>query len=124
MAHMALPLELGDAWRSWCNPLGEDSRDTHFDLALFAAAWRGYARVMSTTLTGEERAHLVPGIATICLELSARFLRDVLEDRYFGWDASRFPSRAAHNQVRAEGQAALFRSLMAQRKEAEQLLAA
>jgi len=124
MAHMPLPFELGDAWRSWCNPLGEDVSKAGFELEPFGAAWRGYAGVMGQAITDEERTLLVPGVATICLELSARFLRDVLEDRYFGWDRARFPSRAAHNRVRAEGQASLFRSLMAQRAAAERLLAA
>ena len=113
LAEMILPYELGDAWRSWCNPLGEDDAQARFDVALFDAAWRGYMGEM--TITPDERALLVPGIQTICLELSARFARDVVEDKYFGWDASRFPSRAAHNLVRAQSQVALYRSLTAQR---------
>ena len=122
LAEMPLPLELGDAWRSWCNPVGEDRAETRFELPLFAAAWRGYASEMGRSLRPEERALLVPGVLTICLELSARFARDVLEDRYFGWDPKSFSSRAAHNLVRAEGQASLYRSLLAQRAEAEALL--
>jgi len=115
LAEMPLPYELGDAWRSWCNPLGEDDVYAHFDGALFNAAYAGYDDEMGAVITNEERALLVPGILTICLELSARFARDVLEDKYFGWDATRFPSRAAHNLVRAQSQAALYRSLAGQR---------
>jgi len=115
LAEMALPFELGDAWRSWCNPLGEDDEHARFDPALLAAAWRGYRGPMAGTLSAAERELLVPGILTICLELSARFARDVLDDEYFGWDATRFSSRAAHNLVRARGQASLHRSLAAQR---------
>jgi Ser/Thr protein kinase RdoA (MazF antagonist) len=115
LAEMALPYELGDAWRSWCNPLGEDVEETRFEPALLQAAFRGYRGPMGGLITTEERELLVPGILTICLELSARFARDVLEDQYFGWDAARFPSRAVHNLVRARGQAALYRSLAAQR---------
>lgn len=120
LGHMAMPFELGDAWRSWCNPLGEDDAGARFELPLLAAAWRGYAGAMQ--LSGEERALLVPGILTICVELSARFLRDVLDDTYFGWDPARFPSRAAHNQRRADSQLALARSLQTQQLEAERIL--
>jgi Ser/Thr protein kinase RdoA (MazF antagonist) len=120
LAEMPLPFELGDAWRSWCNPVGEDSVETRFEGALFAAAWRGYATQMQ--VAPAERALLVPGVLTICLELAARFACDVLEDRYFGWDQARFPSRAAHNLVRAQGQAQLYRSLFAQRAATEALL--
>ena len=116
LAEMPLPFELGDAWRSWCNPLGEDDVYAHFDAALFHAAYAGYDDGMGAVITNEERALLVPGILTICLELSARFARDVLEDKYFGWDAARFSSRAAHNLVRAQSQAALYRSLAGQRE--------
>ncbi len=122
VCHMPLPFELGDAWRSWCNLVGEDATDTRFELPLFLAAWEGYAPHMSAVITPEERERLVPGIMTICLELSARFARDVLEDRYFGWDPQCFASRAEHNWVRARSQATLYRSLAAQRAEAERAL--
>lgn len=122
MGHMRLPFELGDAWRSWCNPIGEDRPDTRFDLQLFVASWAGYAPHMSALILPEERDLLVAGIMTICLELSARFARDVLEDRYFGWDPQRFVSRSAHNLVRAEGQAALYRAVAEVRGEAERVL--
>ena len=120
LGHMAMPFELGDAWRSWCNPLGEDDADARFELPLLQAAWRGYASAMP--LTDDECALLVAGILTICVELSARFLRDVFDDSYFGWDPTRFPTRAAHNQRRAESQLALARSLQAQQLEAERIL--
>ena len=120
LGHMPMPFELGDAWRSWCNPLGEDDPDARFELPLLSAAWQGYASTMQ--LTDDERELLVAGILTICVELSARFLRDVLDDRYFGWDPARFASRAEHNQVRARSQLALARSLRDQRQGAEAAL--
>ena len=43
LGRMPLPLELGDAFRSWCNPAGEDNRQSAFALDLFAAAVDGYA---------------------------------------------------------------------------------
>jgi Ser/Thr protein kinase RdoA (MazF antagonist) len=124
LARRELPYELGDAWRSWCNPAGEDTPDTRFDLPLFAAAWRGYHALARAWLSPDERALLVSGVLTVTVGLAVRFCTDTLEERYFGWDPARFPSRAAHNWVRAQGQAALARSLLAVRGEAERVIAA
>jgi hypothetical protein len=52
---------------------------------------------------------------TVCVELAARFCVDAVEDRYFGWDSERFSSRREHNLVRARGQLALARSVIADR---------
>jgi Ser/Thr protein kinase RdoA (MazF antagonist) len=118
----ALPLdvELGDAFRSWCNPKGEDDTDTRFDLDIFAAAVRGYTRVRA--LSPVEREALAGGTERIALELAARFCRDVWEDAYFGWNAARFPTRPAHNLFRAKGQLSLARSARDQRSDAERVL--
>lgn len=120
----ALPLdvELGDALRSWCNPKGEDDTDTRFDLDTFAAAVEGYTRVRS--LTAEEREALPGAAERIALELASRFCRDVWDDTYFGWNPSRFPSRAAHNLFRARGQLSLARSARSVRAAAARVLGA
>jgi Ser/Thr protein kinase RdoA (MazF antagonist) len=117
LGRLPLAFELGDAWRSWCNPLGEDVEAARFDLELFAAAVTGYAA--EARLAPDDAASLVPGIETIALELAARFCVDVFEDRYFGWDPRRFPSRREHNRVRATGQLALARAVAAARGPAE-----
>ncbi|MBL8945157.1 MAG: hypothetical protein JNK45_18470, partial [Myxococcales bacterium] len=49
------------------------------------------------------------------LELAARFAADALRERYFGWDASRFPARGEHNLVRAKGQWSLHAQVLATR---------
>jgi Ser/Thr protein kinase RdoA (MazF antagonist) len=111
IAPMKLPLELGDALRSWCNPSGEDGDAPRFDHALARAALDGHADgAQGLALGADERALLLPSARTIMLELSARFLADTLEDRYFGWDPSRFESRSAHNLHRGRVQLALARS--------------
>ena len=46
-----------------------------------------------------------------------------MNQSYFGWDPQRFPSRAAHNFVRASGQLSLARSLSDQRAQAEAVVA-
>lgn len=114
-----IDVELGDAWRSWCNPVGEDGTDTRLDLELLAAAVSGYRA--SRTLSAEESAGLVFAVERIALELASRFCRDVVEDCYFGWNQTRFPSRAAHNLHRALGQLNLARSAAAQRSAVEAL---
>ena len=114
LGRLSLPYELGDAFRSWCNPVGEDSEDTEFSVDLFEAARSGYLDV-ATFLTDDERSSLVHATLWITLELTTRFTADIVNDRYFGWDPGRFASRAEHNLVRARGQLRLAESLMAAR---------
>ena len=119
---MPLPLELGDAFRSWCNPAGEDNRRGEFSAELFAAGLEGYASVAGEWLTADEQAGLVSAVRTIIVELAARFCADALYEDYFGWDSARFASRSEHNQVRAAGQLALVMSLQARQPELEQIV--
>jgi Ser/Thr protein kinase RdoA (MazF antagonist) len=105
---MELAHELGDAWRSWCNPNREDESDGRFDLALFEASWRGYASTMTAPPSETLRAALLHGVEVISLELAARFLADALRESYFGWSAERFASAGDHNLARARGQWALY----------------
>ncbi|HNC98496.1 MAG TPA: hypothetical protein PKW90_20360, partial [Myxococcota bacterium] len=113
---MSLEVELGDALRSWCNPVGEDSTDTFFDRSLFEAALRGYGSLRP--LSAAQQDAIAGGVERICLELAARFCRDVWEDSYFGWNAERFPSRPAHNLYRARGQLSLGLSVRRFRRQA------
>ena len=109
MGRQRWPFEMGDALRSWCNRKGEDAREAAIDEELFAAAVAGYfAAAKAGCPSPEERACLVEGLADICLELTARFLADALDERYFGFDATRFPAAGEHNLLRAQGQWALF----------------
>lgn len=109
-----LAYELGDALRSWCTLQGEDASDSELDVALFQHALEGYATHATDLLSSAEFDSIVDGLQTVCVELAARFWIDAIEDRYFGWDASRFASRTAHNLVRAKGQLSLARSVRGQ----------
>jgi Ser/Thr protein kinase RdoA (MazF antagonist) len=122
LGRMALPLELGDAFRSWCNPVGEDRADAGFSLPLFRGAVRGYARAVRGWITPDEAAAIVPATLTIYVELAARFCADALQERYFGWDSRRYPSRSAHNQVRAASQLRAAQSLADQLPAAEAVI--
>ncbi len=124
LAHLKLGLELGDALRSWCNPLGEDRTDSYFDLGLLQPILHGYAESGRRFVTVEEREFLITGALRITIQLAARFAADIINQSYFRYDSARFPSRAAHNQVRAEGQLSLARSMLAQQREAESLVLA
>lgn len=115
VSRMPLAMELGDAMRSWCNPAGEDATETRVDREVFRALVEGYASVARETVTAPERDALVAGFAQIALELTARFLADALNERYFGWAPARFATRGEHNLVRARGQWSLHRAVMAAR---------
>lgn len=112
MGPQPLDVELGDAWRSWCNPCGEDDPDGRFDLGLFEAAAEGY---LGENPVGAAAPSLALGPERIALELASRFCRDALEERYFGWSAAVAPTRGEHNLLRARGQLSLARSIRAQR---------
>jgi len=111
LGHLPLPLELGDALRSWCNPAGEDGGPPELDLGLLAAALEGYGQAAGQWLTDDEAAGLVPGLLYITLELATRFAADALYESYFGWNADRFPASGEHQLHRARVQAALARSV-------------
>ena len=123
LAHMPLPLEIGDAVRSWCNPKGEDERRAGFRMDLFSAAMGGYAAEAGEMADATEWQSFVPAAGTIMVELAARFTRDALRESYFGWNADKFPDRSTHNQVRAMGQLNLYRSFADHQAEAEDSVA-
>jgi len=112
---MPLAFELGDAWRSWCNPHGEERADARFDLTLFEASLAGYVAAYGRPLSEPERRALLLGVEWISLELSARFAADALNESYFGWDPSRFPGRGEHNLLRARSQWSLHEATRASR---------
>lgn len=122
IAKSTIAIELGDAFRSWCNPAGESDPRAAFDAAIFAAAIEGYAEGADGMLTDAEIDAIVPGIETIAIELASRFAADVYEDRYFGFDATRFASRVDHNLARTRAQLALADSVAAQRKELDAIV--
>ena len=79
--------DIGDCFRSCCNPLGEGAREiskVNFDLDLCAALVDGYKSQAKDTLTEADRHYLYDGIRLIAFELSLRFFTDFLAgDVYF-----------------------------------------
>ena len=121
LGQMRWPFEMGDALRSWCNPNKEDKGETALNLDLFDGALAGYASV-DISVSEQERKALVDGLIQICLELSARFLSDTLNENYFAWDSTRYPSHGAHNLSRAQAMWELYNSVKKQRLQAEQIV--
>jgi len=122
LTRMHWPLEMGDALRSWCNPRREDQNPAQLDLTLLQAALDGYRETARGLIAEAEWQALIPGLARICLELSARFLADALNERYFGWDAAHYPARGEHNLVRGAAMWELYRDVMDKRGRAQALL--
>ncbi len=117
VSRMPLPLELGDALRSWCNLAGEDSRTAEFSISRFTAALAGYASGAAHLLSTLEIRALLPATRLIQVELAARFCADALNEDYFAWDPARFSSHSEHSEIRAAGQLDAARAM--QRIDAE-----
>lgn len=111
-AYMPTLLELGDAFRSWCAPKGEDIIQP-FNTQLYARALSAYLAEVGDSWIKVDK--LPDAIEVIALELAARFCRDAIEENYFNWDKSRFNRAREHNYLRAEAQYRLALSLQ-QRK--------
>ena len=119
---MAYACEMGDAWRSWCNPAPEDEPEAvRFDVPIFAAAAAAWL-ANAPSLAADERRSLVPGIERICLELASRFTADAVMNSYFREDRDRYPEPGAQNLLRARGQLALARAARAARSACEDAL--
>jgi Ser/Thr protein kinase RdoA (MazF antagonist) len=122
IARMPLPLEFGDAFRSWCNASGEDGHKGEFSAELFAPAVEGYASEARDWVTTEEWSAIVPATETILIELASRFCADALNECYFAWDPVKFSSRCEHNMIRATSQLTAARSLAGQRQKLEKIV--
>ena len=114
LTRMPIALELGDAMRSWCNPVSEDAATATFSQPLFEAAIAGYAEAAAGFLEPAEWSAIPAATLTITVELAARFCADSLREQYFAWDRSRYPSASAHNQARTRNQLQLAENVLAE----------
>jgi Ser/Thr protein kinase RdoA (MazF antagonist) len=119
LGYMPIALELGDAFRSWCNPLAEDAPGAEFSLLIFHSAIGGYARDSRSLLAENEWRKIPAATFTITVELAARFCADALNESYFRWDPLHFHSPSHHNQLRARSQINLAHSISGQREQIE-----
>ncbi len=99
------------AIRSWCGQEEDDPTNT-FKSDIYRALLSGYLTT-SKGLLSEREQELIPLVVKqIILGLTTRFLNDYIEDKYFGWDASRYDSRKAHNRARVIGQLSLYQTFL------------
>ena len=115
LGRMPIVLDLGDAFRSWCNPLDEDEPGAEFSLLIFHSAIGGYARETEGFLNDDEWRTIPAATLTITVELATRFCADALNESYFAWNPHRFRNPSEHNQARTRSQLNLAHSIMAQR---------
>src|SRR5262249_20985534 len=109
LSELPLWVELGDAWRSWCNRSSEDDPEADLDIDLLETALGAYLAANELPLGREERASLAFGLEWISLELCARFATDALRECRFAWNPRRFPAAGEHHLQRARGQLSLHR---------------
>ena len=122
LCRQSLSVELGDAWRSWCNPAGEDDPTAAtFALAHFEASARAWMAEVPA-LRPEERESLASGIERICLELAARFCADALNNSYFRENRARWPEEGRHNVLRTHGQLNLAAAAARHQADCERIL--
>ncbi len=122
IGYQSLASEMGDAWRSWCNPAGEGKPDeASFDPEIFAASLYGWANA-GPAITSLEKENLVAGIERICLELSARFCADAINNTYFAEDRNKYPQKGQHNLIRAQSQFNLGQSARKHKKRCEAIV--
>lgn len=107
LSRMPLWVELGDAWRSWCNRRPEHEAEAVYDASVFEASARAWLDELAFDLEPLERKSLAYAVERLSIELAARFATDALRESYFGWNADLFPSAGAHNLSRARGQLSL-----------------
>jgi Ser/Thr protein kinase RdoA (MazF antagonist) len=113
--------DIGDALRSACNPLGEETgdwRSVRFDPQLAEAWLAGYLEPARGFLEDADFATIVPAIRLLAFELGLRFLADHLAgDVYFRTE------RPGQNLARALVQLRLCESVEAQTEELEAIVA-
>jgi Ser/Thr protein kinase RdoA (MazF antagonist) len=117
-------IELGDAWRSWCNPARDAASGTGFgfDLDVFEASFAGFLEGHAEPLSRAEIDSLGMAPERITLELCSRFVADAVEETYWGWDSSRFPRRGEHNAARAFEQWQFYEAIQTTRTDREAIV--
>jgi len=107
LSRRPLWIELGDAWRSWCNRQREHEPVAVLDHGIFEASAEGWLSTLTIELSREELESLAHGIERLTIELGVRFAADALVERYFGWNRALFEGAGEHNLARARGQLSL-----------------
>jgi len=102
--------EIGDAIRSWCNPLHESDAQSQLDQTLLKAALEG---ILSFDKHRKVNTKSVIQFYTkkITLRLAMRFLIDAMKENYFYWDKSKYDTLSEQNIARTRAQLNLLTSI-------------
>lgn len=109
LSRMPLWVELGDAWRSWCNRRPEHEAEAEYAADRFEASAGAWLETIGFTPDRTELSSLAHAIERLTVELASRFAADALRESYFGWNADLFETRGDHNLSRARGQLSMHR---------------
>ncbi len=104
LSRRPLWIEMGDAWRSWCNRRSEHESEAEYAPEIFEASAGAWLEGIGFELGRTERESLAHAVERISVELASRFAADALRESYFGWNPDIFESAGAHNLSRARGQ--------------------
>lgn len=115
MARNKIAIDLGDALRSICNT------DSSFDLEIFTYFIDGYFSE-AHFLTKDETRSIATGLATIILELAARYITDAIEQSYFRLDDSKFPDLYTQNKTKAVSNIKLYEDFLRKKHLIENIL--
>ena len=116
-----LIFDLGDAVRSWCNPLGEDAPNPSFETPLFESMMRGY--IEGTKGAYDDELRRIPQAAVaIALELAARFLHDAYTESYFRLEPRKYKTLFEQNSKKGGGQFILAKDILNKQKQMEDII--
>lgn len=115
-----LSVELGDIIRSWTNKSSElDPKNSAFDFLKYKAFLTSYLKT-ADFITKEELINIPNGAERLTLDLSARFLTDAFEEKYFRL-AIEFKDLYTQNTTYANAQMSFYKSFVRKRKKVEKL---
>ena len=102
--------EVGDAIRSWCNPVHESDTESQLDQTLLKATLEG---IVYFDIYKEINSKSVIQFYTkkITLRLAMRFLTDAMTENYFFWDKSKYNTLSEQNIARTRAQLNLLKSI-------------
>ncbi len=90
--------DIGDMVRSWC--MVSRGGVMSFDLKLFRTIIRGYVST-AKFLTDDEKLAINDGIKVVTLKLSARYVTDAYEEKYFKLDRRKYTNLNEQNTLKA-----------------------
>ena len=100
-------IDIGDLLRSIS--LSENQTNSTFSESRIEDTLAGYLSANKIKDNKKFIVDAIDGMKQITLELCSRFLIDVIENKYFGWDSEKYKSRRENNTIRALAQWKLFK---------------